>query len=351
MLGKRKLMPKKRISGSRFFIILAAVILVFALGSLAVLRVWYSNNLRAVSNDTRTSYFTVETGDTKHEIAANLHQKGLIRSSQAFETYLRSNEVNILQAGTYSLSPSMDVKTIVEKMEKGDVTKNLLTILPGKRLDQIKQAFIKAGYKQNEVDQAFNPATYTDVQILKYLPAHASLEGFLYPDSFQKSTDTPASTIVRESLDEMQKRLSPSIINNFAARGLGVYQGVTLASVVYQETDDSDYQPTVAQVFLTRIKQGMKLESNVTANYAADIAGVPRDVGIDSPYNTYLHEGLPPGPIGNVTDAALSAVANPSNTDYVYFIAGDDGKMHFSHTADEHADAIKQYCTKKCAQP
>jgi UPF0755 protein len=330
---------------------LAAAILVFALVGVGFLRIWYGNNLRPVSGDTKTSYFTVDTGDTKHEIALNLKQQGLVRSSKAFETYLRSNEIDILQAGTYSLSPSMSAKTIAEKMHKGEVTRNLLTILPGKRLDQIKEAFAKSGYSQTEIDQAFNPATYTDVKVLKYLPSGASLEGFLYPDSFQKQADTPASLVVRESLDEMQQYLTPELINAFAARGLSVYQGVTLASVVNQETDDPAYQPTVAQVFLTRIKNGMKLQSNVTANYAADIAGVARNININSPYNTYLNDGLPPGPIGNMPASALKAVANPSNTDYVYFIAGDDGKMHFSHTSDEHAAAIKQYCQKKCAQP
>lgn len=338
-------------SSTRFFLMVAAAVLVIALGGVAALRIWYSHNLQPVSGDKRTSYFTVQTGDSKHEIAVNLEHSHLIRSSKAFEAYLRSNEVDILQAGTYTLSPSMDVKTIVDKMVKGDVTKNLLTILPGKRLDQIKEAFAKAGYSKAEINEAFNPATYTSVSLLKYLPSHASLEGFLYPDSFQKQQDTPASTIVRESLDEMAERLTPEIINNFQARGLSVYQGVTLASIVYQETDDPHYQPRVAQVFLTRLKQGMQLQSNVTANYAADIAQVPRNVNIDSPYNTYLHKGLPPGPIGNVTDAALSAVAHPDSTDYVYFIAGDDGKMHFSHTVDEHEAAIKQYCQKKCAQP
>jgi UPF0755 protein len=338
-------------SSSRFFMLLAAGILIIAVAGVAILRIWYSNNLRPVSNDTKTSYFTVETGNTKHEIATNLQQQGLIRSSKAFETYLRSSEIDILQAGTYSLSPSMSVQTIVNKMHKGEVTQNLLTILPGKRIDQIKEAFTKHGYSQQEVDQAFNPATYTDVPLLSNLPSGASLEGFLYPDSFQKQADTPASTIVRESLDEMQNSLTPEIVNGFAARGLNVYQGVTLASVINQETDDPSYQPTVAQVFLTRIKNGMKLQSNVTANYAADIAGVPRNVNINSPYNTYIVDGFPPGPIGNLPASALKAVANPSNTDYVYFIAGDDGKMHFSHTADEHAAAIKQYCQKKCAQP
>jgi UPF0755 protein len=351
-LRRRKFsIAKRRMSSSRFFMLIAGAILIFAIAGVAALRVWYANNLRPVSDNTNSQYFSVETGETKHEIATDLQSQGLIRSSKAFETYLRSSEIDILQAGTYSLSPSMSAKTIADKMHKGDVTRNLLTILPGKRLDQIKEAFAKSGYSQTEIDQAFNPATYTDVALLNYLPRGASLEGFLYPDSFQKQADTPASTIVRESLDEMQQNLTSDLINNFAARGLNVYQGVTLASVVHQETDDPAYQPTVAQVFLTRIKQGMRLQSNVTANYAADIAGVPRNVNIDSPYNTYLHDGLPPGPIGNMTKSALNAVAHPSNTDYVYFIAGDDGKMHFSHTADEHNAAIKQYCQKKCAQP
>jgi UPF0755 protein len=341
---------KKRMSSSKLFLLLAASVVVLVLGGVATLRIWYANNLRPVSSNTKTVYFTVVSGNSKHEIATNLYRQGLIRSSKAFETYLRSNEVDILQAGTYSLSPSMNVKAIVNKMAKGDVTKNLFTILPGKRLDEIKALFIKAGYGQTEVDQAFNLATYTDVAVLKYIPAGASLEGFLYPDSFQKQADTPASTIVRESLDEMQQYLTPEVINNLAARGLSVYQGVTLASVIHQETEDPAYQPTVAQVFLTRLKQNMRLQSNVTANYGADLANVPRNVNFDSPYNTYLHDGLPPGPIGNFTVSALKAAAHPSNTDFIYFIAGDDKKMHFSHTAEEHAAAIKQYCTKLCAQ-
>jgi UPF0755 protein len=336
---------------SRFFIILGAVIFIFVVGGVATLRVWYSNNLKPVSSVNKPTYFTVEQGETKHEIATHLQNQGLIRSSSAFENYLRSNEIDILQAGTYSLSPSMSVQTIVEKMHKGDVTKNLLTILPGKRVDQIMSAFVKAGYSQDEVDSAFNPGTYADHPLIANLPNGANLEGFLYPDSFQKSSNTPAATIVRESLDEMQQHLTQDVVNGFASKGLNIYQGVTLASIVNQETDDPAYQPTVAQVFFTRMKQGMKLESNVTANYAADLADVSRNVNIDSAYNTYLHPGLTPGPIGNVTNFALKAVAHPSNTDYVYFIAGDDSKMHFSHTIDEHNAAIKQYCQKKCAQP
>jgi len=339
------------LSTPRSYLIAGVFAFIILVAGVALLRSWYFNNLSPVSGDTKTVYFTVEQGESKQEIATALKKQNLIRSSSAFENYLRSNEIDILQAGTYSLSPSMSVQQIVDKMHKGEVTRNLLTILPGKRIDQIKDAFAKAGYSQAEIDSAFDPATYSGHPALVSLPSGASLEGFLYPDSFQKDSSTPASAIVRESLDEMQQHLTQDIVSGFAANGLNVFQGVTLASVVNQEIDDPQYQSTVAQVFYTRLKQGMKLESNVTANYAADIAGVARNVDINSPYNTYLNAGLPPGPIGNVTGTALKAVAHPSNTNFVYFIAGDDGKMHFSHTIDEHNAAIKQFCQKKCAQP
>jgi UPF0755 protein len=87
----------------------------------------------------------------------------------------------------------------------------------------------------------------------------------------------------------------------------------------------------------------------VTAFYAAGQAGQGQTLGVDSPYNTRLHTGLPPGPIGNFSASALSAVAHPSNTDYLFFVAGDDGKIHFSHTEAEHEQNIKQYCTKACS--
>jgi UPF0755 protein len=172
----------------------------------------------------------------------------------------------------------------------------------------------------------------------------------LYPDSFQKQANTPAATIVRESLDEMQSHLTNDVIAGFTAQGLTPYQGVVLASIVLGESGDAEIQPTVAQVFLLRIKQGMMLQSDVTPNYAADIANKPRSLSIESPYNTYLHTGLPPGPISNVTSSALKAVAHPSNTDYLYFVAGDDNKVHFSRTVAEHESLVKQYCSKKCQQ-
>ena len=327
------------------------VVLVLAAGGFWAAHSWYTRNLGAVnSSSTQTVPFTVDSGSTVHEIGLNLKKADLIRSSQAFDTYVRSRELfNKLQAGTYKLSQSMSTPQIVDKMVKGDVATNLLAIPPGKTIKQIRQAFKNAGYNDAELDIALSPLTYAGHPALTSLPADATLEGMLYPDSFQKAANTPAERIIRESLDEMQKHLTADITTGFAAQGLTTYQGITLASIVYAESGSPESEPVVAQVFLLRLKQGMMLGSDVTAFYAADQAGAGKTLGVDSPYNTRLHTGLPPGPIGNFTDIALKAVAHPANTDYLFFVAGDDGTIHFSHTEAEHEQAIKQYCTKECS--
>jgi UPF0755 protein len=323
--------------------------LIIIMGGIWGIRTWYAASLKPVSSSTTPVDFSVAGGSSVKQIAAGLQQAHLIRSAKAFETYVRANPFNHnLQAGTYVLNPSLSVRAIVGKMASGDVAKNYVTILPDKRLDEIKQAFARAGYSSAQIDSAFNPAGYSGHPALASLPAGASLEGYLYPESFQKQSDTPASTIVRQSLDQMSKRLTPDILQAFTAQKLNTFQAITLASIVAQETDDPAYQPTVAQVFLSRLRQGISLGSDVTAFYASQQAGQGKNVDYDSPYNTRLHTGLPPGPIGNVTGNSLNAVAHPSNTDYLFFVAGDDNKIHFARTAAEHNQNIAQFCQKSC---
>lgn len=336
---------------SKAFLIIVPIVVLIIGGGIIGLRTWYERNLMPVSALSNNQYFNVTSGSSLHQIGVKLKNAGLIRSTRAFETYVRSNELHDkLQAGTYSLSPSLKVADIVKKMINGDVAKNLLTILPQKRLDEIKQAFVNAGYSQAQTSVAFDPASYPNQAVLASLPAGASLEGYLYPDSFEKQADTPAMTIIRESLDEMQKYLTPDVVNGFAARSLSIYQGIILASIVAQETDDPIYQPTVAQVLLLRLARGIPLQADVTSFYAAAVTGLPKSLSIDSPYNTHLHSGLPPGPISNMTSDALKAVARPDSTDYLFFVAGDDNKIHFSRTQAEHDDAVNKYCKIKCGR-
>lgn len=332
--------------------ILIAILVALIIGGGLAAHSWYNRNLAAVSGSMQITEFTVEPGASLHQIATGLKDDNLIRNAVAFERYVRSRGAfPKMQAGTYALRPSMSTPQIVDKMVKGTVTTTDVTIYPGKTLDDIRKIFKQVGYTDAQLDTAFDPATYPDEPVLANLPAGASLEGMLYPDTFQKADGTSAQAIIRQSLEEMQAQLTPDIVAGFKAHGLNVYQGITLASIVYQESGDPAADPTIAQVFYKRLNQGMPLQSNVTANYAADKAGVARTVTINSPYNTYLHTGLPPGPIGNMTISTLKAVSNPSSTDYLFFIAGDDGTIHFSSTQAQHEDAIRQYCHKLCAQP
>jgi UPF0755 protein len=292
----------------------------------------------------------VELGATASQIGGQLKEAGLIRETWAFEWYVRTNGLrDKLQAGSYYLRPSQSVPEITNILTQGKVATDLVTILPGQRLDQIRQSLVRSGFDSGEVDAALDPAQYKNHPALVDKPADATLVGYLYPVSFQKHTDTNPTTIVSASLDELQKRLTPDIRAGFVRQGLTVHQGVILASIVEQEVGNTTDRPKVAQVFLTRLKMGMQLGSDVTAFYGAIVNDQKPSVLYDSPYNTRLHPGLPPGPISNVTDSSLKAVANPASTDFLFFVAGDDGKTYFSHTVEEHEALTKQHCQRLCS--
>lgn len=346
---------KQRIISRRFLAVMltVGVVLVIGLGGLAwYVRGAYTRNLAPVSDSIKQSQFTVVQGSTVREIATGLEKARLIRSATAFEWYVRNQEVrDKLQAGTYVLMPSLTTQQIVQKMVDGEVAKNLLTILPGKRLDQVKEAFVKAGYSPQAVEAALDPSQYRDHPALASLPANATLEGYLYPDSYERLTNTPASTIIRASLNEMAGYLTPDLQAAFARHGLSVFQAITLASIVDQEVSKVDDKPVVAQVFLRRLRENMPLGADPTSRYASVMAGLDEtDYSIDSPYNTRVKKGLPPGPIGNVTRLGLEAVANPASTNFLYFVAGDDGITRFSHTREEHETLTEKYCIRLCAQ-
>ncbi len=343
--------PRRRHVLRRMALIVLGLIVILAAGAFAVQR-WYNAQLRPVDASTTKQYITIASGSSVTSIAKQLHTAKLIRSAQAFSWYVSAhNDRDRLQAGTYSFASSQSTSEIADTIASGKVATNLVTILPGKRLDQIRQAFISAGFQPSAVDAALSVAQYrADYPALADNPSSASLEGFLYPDSFEKTATTDPKQIIEESLTEMQQHLTSDIRSSFAREGLTVYQGVTLASIVEQEVSNQDDRNQAAQVFLSRLKQGMALGSDVTAYYGAIMAGAAPSTDYDSPYNTLLHKGLPPGPISNVNDSALTAVAHPASTDWLYFVTGDDGVTHFAKTLDEHNANVAKYCHKLCSQ-
>jgi len=326
------------------------LVVLFVIGAV-VAHFVYDNNLKAIKPaGAPGQHFVVNSGDAVATIGANLYSQKLIRSAWAFRLYVDAKDLRAdLQAGTYTITPSDSTPKIVDQLVKGKVTTDLVTILPAQRLDQVKSAFLKAGYSQAEVEAAFNPAQYEGSPALADKPPSASLEGFLYPDSYQKDASTTANQIVAESLSEMDKHLSPDIRSAFATEGLSVYQGVTLSSIVEQEVSHPADRAQVAQVFLKRLQTGMMLGSDVTATYGARLNGLQPSLTYDSSYNTLIHTGLPPGPISNVSESSLTAVAHPANTDWLYFVSGDNGNTYFSKTLEEHQALTAQYCHKLCS--
>lgn len=341
----------KKPRNKMLLLLLVGIVLVGLLG-VAVIYAnrWYKQQLLPVSTTISMVSVDIPQGSTASQIGKILQNKQLIRNAKVFELYVRNNNLrDSLQAGQYLLSPSMSVSEIANYISKGKVQKSLFTILPAQRIDQIKTALVKAGYSEQSVNTALDPANYKNHPALVAKPSAASLEGYLYPESFEVTQNTSPSDIVKMSLDEMSKVLTPELINDFQKQGLGIHQAITLASIVEKEVPSSGDRRNVARVFLNRLKIGMVLGSDVTYHYAAAITGQEPNASLDSPYNTRIHAGLPPGPISNVSKSSLQAVANPADSDYLFFVAGDDGKTYFSKTLAEHEALAAQYCKKLCS--
>lgn len=320
--------------------------------SAAIIRKTYTDNLKPIGNSTQKIVFTVRPGSTTAEIADGLKDKGLIRSDWAFEWYARNHMLRgEVKHGTYLLSQSLSIPKIFQILSSGEVAQDLVTILPAQRLDQIRDALInKYGFSAKSVDLALKPTQYRNHPALTDKPKSASLEGYLYPESFHKTAETTPKQIISLSLDEMDARLTPELRQAFSSAGLTVHEAVILSSIVEQEVSSDYDRARVAQVLLKRYRSGINLAADPTAFYEAKAKGDKPTVTYDSPYNTYLYPGLPPGPIGNVSESSLEAVAYPAQTDWLYFVSGDDGKTYFSKSLEKHQELTRRYCKKLCAQ-
>ncbi len=310
---------------------------------------WQQRNLRPVSNVSSQILVTIPAGSSTPKIGELLETSGAIRSALAFVTYVRSREYDDdLRAGTYAVDPSLSTQEIVKILIEGSEASRLFTIPPGLRLDQVRQRFIDAGFNADEVDAALNPNQYRNHPALVAKPRDASLEGYLYPESFTYTEATAVSEIIEQSLDEMAKRLTPERIQAFSEQGLSPHEAVILASIVEREVPQPEDRRIVAQIFLRRLREGISLGADATYVYAAAITGEEAFPELDSPYNTRKYTGLPPGPISNMDDTALIAVANPADTNYLFFVSGDDGRNYWAFTQEEHDENIVNHCQINC---
>ena len=227
-------------------------------------------------------------------------------------------------------------------------------IRPGETIFEVKDSLMEVGYSGTEADEALR-ANY-DFSFLKGRPEGATLEGYLFGETHEFYKSATAKEVIETFLKGMGEVIEDNNLEaKYAERGLSLHEGITLASVVQKEAPSPE-QPTVAQVFLSRLSLGIPLGSDVTVSYALDTIDPDRQtyqdnqaaLTVDSCYNTRVHTGLPCGPISNPGLSALLAVANPSDTSYLYFLTGDDGMMYYSYTESEHNQNIYSHCQELC---
>lgn len=302
----------------------------------------YRVGLGAATTAGATQVFEVKSGENANSVATALKAAGLIRNRTAFLTYLNFHGLRTrLKAGTYSVSPTKTAPFIAEILTGGQTLINRITIPEGYRIAQIEDLAAKKGIKKADFEAALNSPH--SQAFLAGKPVDVSLEGYLFPDSYELNSTTTASQLVNSMLDTFGQRVGAEYVQAFAAQGLTLHQGLTLASIVEREVNIPADRPIVAQIFLKRFRDKQPLGSDVTVHYASDMAGVPFNLDINSPYNTRKFVGLPPGPIASPGLSSLDAVAHPANTSYNYFLSGKDGKTHYANTYAEHQQNIQKY--------
>lgn len=317
---------------------------VIALVVVAVLG-WYWWALQPANRHASTNVsYTLVSGTKVTDVATQLQHKGIIRNATVFTWYVTVADLRRkLEAGDYSLSPAQSTPSIAQTIAGGKVAQHNLVVPEGATVTQVRTAAAKQGITTIAFNTALGEA-YTSPVLTGRPAGDISLEGYLFPDTYAVKQPPNAHTLIQTMLDTFTKQVNATDIpQGFAAQGLSLHQGVTLASIVEKEVPGEQDRAMVAQVFLNRIKAGLPLQSDVTVNYATLLTGQPFSTSLNSPYNTYLYKGLPPGPICNPGLSAMRAVAHPQPNNYLYFVAGKDGTTHYATTFEQHQQNVKMY--------
>lgn len=328
-----------------------AILVALAVSTAAGTYAWYQAQLQSPNPaSTESVRVTVKQGDLGRDVAARLATQGLIKNSTAFEIYYRLHSTTGLKAGVYVLEKRMGVSEIVAHLEDGKPNEFALTFLPGATLSDAKKVLQEAGYDEQAIDKAF--AARYDHPLLKGRPEGADLEGYIYGDTYNFYFGASLDEVLTKIFDHMYTDIQTNKLEEaYAKQGMSLYEGITFASVVQSEVSNKADMAHVSQVFHKRLQEDISLGSDVTFIYGARKLGVQPSVTLDSPYNTRMYKGLPPTPVSNPGLHALIAGANPTATNDLYFVAGDDGVTYFSATNEEHEQLTREHCAKNCLLP
>ena len=314
----------------------------------AALVQWYRTATRPVATSGEPVLVEIERGSGASAIARQLEAAGLIRSAPAFEILLSlSGEAGSLRAGRYELAPEMDAAQIARKLAAGEVAVRRVTIPEGLRIEEIAERIAEAGLTSaDEFLEAATPHQVMEQSRPDGLKLDGdNLEGYLFPETYDFEQGSEPSEMAARMVRELNERFVKPNKQRIAASKLSLHEIITLASLVEREARVAQERPRIAGVLMNRLNRDMPLQCDATVQYAL---GAHRerllyeDLKVDSPYTTYLHKGLPPGPICAPGLESLLAALSPAQTEFLYYVARPDGKHVFSKTYEEHQAAIRR---------
>lgn len=313
--------------------------------------------------DTTRIAFTVESGSSLSKVANNLAASGLVRNSTVFKYYADFlGYGQKIQAGDYVLDKTMSLSAIADLLTTGDgnpITRDI-TYIPGWTIQEFADHLVSIGALQNSQEFLALCKTGTDFgdyyYIADVLADNAAkriyvLEGYLAPDTYEFYTSATATDIIKKLLSQTEKVFSEEYHTRAEELGMTMDDVITLASLIEKEAKTADFA-RVSAIFHNRLLQNMTLGSDVTIKYVSGtkrMALTDSDLAVDSPYNSYKHKGLPPGPVCSPSQAAIHAALYPDETfiaeKYLYFCSKDPstGELYFSRTLEEHERAVEIY--------
>lgn len=293
-------------------------------------------------------FVDIPHGTSRWGIAGILRRDDVIRNRLAFALFSFWHVRAPMQAGEYYFDHPVTSREVFWQIAQGRIFVHIVTIPEGWTMFDIAAELDRQGICNRD---EFLAAAKDTSLVSDLSPNAQSLEGFLFPSTYEFTRHTTCQQIVKRMVQNFRavwESLNSAGPPNIPV-SLGPAQTVTLASLVERETPRKDERPLVAGVFYNRLKRGGPLQCDPTVAYALELEGHPvkvvhsKDLQIDSPYNTYKYPGLPPGPIANPGEASLRAALAPAATDYLYFVANDNGGHFFSKTLAEHNRNVARY--------
>ena len=337
-------------------IIIAVVfVLILAIGGVFFA---YNNALKPVSSTSETVQFSVEEGMSHQDVVDQLDSQGLIKSKFFTQLFLRFNDYPIIQVNTYELDKNMNLKTIFDIISTGDyhyLVKDSFTVPEGSTIPDIASVIAeKLGITQEEVINKWADHDYLYQLIEQYDFLSEDilnenilypLEGYLYPETYNvTNVEMTIEGYTSLMLDMMQSVLA-EYQDQIAQSGKTIHEFLTFASIVERESLYEEDKPIIAGVFQNRLDIDMPLQSDITVLYALQRTGLDityEELETDSLYNTYVYQGLPVGPVSSVYKTTIEACLNPTESEYYYFFACEDGTVLYASTLEEHEKNVEE---------